>query len=163
GMFEHVGRSHLPEYFRRAWDLLRPGGLFLNHGIAAHVTARLRKGVASGPSFTQAHIFPDGELEPLAETLSAAESVGFEVRDVENLREHYARTLRLWLHNFEKHKDRAIALVGEGKYRVWRLFLASSAQGFAAGRTEVSQSLLARPGVSGAVLLPLTRADLYRT
>jgi len=163
GMFEHVGRSRLPEYFRRAWELLRPEGLFLNHGIAARVTGGLRKGVASGPSFMQAHIFPDGELEPLAETLSAAESVGFEVRDVENLREHYARTLRLWLRNLEMQKDRAIALVGEGRYRIWRLFLAASAQGFAAGRTEVCQSLLARPGASGKVPLPLSRADLYES
>lgn len=161
GMFEHVGRSRLPEYFRHAWNLLRPGGLFLNHGIAARVTARLRKGIASGPSFMQAHIFPDGELEPLSETLSAAEAVGFEVRDVENLREHYARTLRFWLENLEREKDRAVSLVGEGRYRIWRLFLAASAQGFAAGRTEVCQSLLARPGESGIVPLPPTRAHLY--
>lgn len=161
GMFEHVGRSRLPEYFRQAWKLLRPEGLFLNHGIAARVTARLRKRIASRLSFTQAHIFPDGELQPLSETLSAAEDVGFEVRDVENLREHYARTLRLWLQNLEREKDRAVTLVGEGRYRIWRLFLASSAQGFAAGRTEVCQSLLAKPGELGTVPLPPTRADLY--
>lgn len=161
GMFEHVGRERLPEYFRQAWALLRPGGLFLNHGIAARPTAVIRHTRALGPSFMQAHIFPDGELEPIADTLVAAEAVGFEVRDVENLREHYARTLRLWLRNLEAQSRRAVEVAGEGRFRTWRLFLAASAQGFAAGRTEVFQALLARPDASGTVALPWSRAHLY--
>lgn len=161
GMFEHVGRERLPEYFRQAWALLRPGGLFLNHGIAARPTAVIRRTRGLGPSFMQAHIFPDGELEPIADTLVAAEAVGFEVRDVENLREHYARTLRLWLRNLDAQSQRAVEVAGEGRFRTWRLFLAASAQGFAAGRTEVFQTLLARPDASGAVALPWSRTYLY--
>lgn len=161
GMFEHVGRERLPEYFRQAWALLRPGGLFLNHGIAARPTAVIRHTRGLGPTFMQAHIFPDGELEPIADTLVAAEAVGFEVRDVENLREHYARTLRLWLRNLEAQSHRAVEVAGESRFRTWRLFLAASAQGFAAGRTEVFQTLLARPDASGTVSLPWSRAYLY--
>lgn len=161
GMFEHVGRAHLPEYFRHAWRALRPGGLFLNHGITGQPRPSVWKRLGPGRSFMQAHIFPDGELEPVSESLHAAEAVGFEVRDVENLREHYARTLRLWLENLEAQRDRAVTLVGIGRYRTWRLYLAASAQGFSAGRTGVCQALLARPDASGAVTLPWSRGDLY--
>ncbi len=161
GMFEHVGRARLPEYFRQAWDLLRPGGLFLNHGITGRTRPSVWKRLGLRSSFMQAHIFPDGELEPIHESLAAAEAAGFEVRDVENLREHYARTLRLWLANLEAQRDRAMALVGESRYRTWRLYLAASAQGFVAGRTGVCQALLARPDASGTVTLPWTRGDLY--
>jgi cyclopropane-fatty-acyl-phospholipid synthase len=161
GMFEHVGRERLPEYFARAWTLLRPGGLFLNHGIAARPAVVIRRTRGLGPTFMQAHVFPDGELEPIADTLVAAEAVGFEVRDVENLREHYARTLRLWRRNLEAHAQRAAEIAGAARYRTWRLFLAAAAQGFVAGRTEVFQSLLARPDASGAIALPWSRAHLY--
>lgn len=162
GMFEHVGRSRLPEYFAHAWSLLRPGGLFLNHGIASSGMRVSWRRLWGGPSFMQAHIFPDGELEPITPTLDAAEGCGFEVRDVENLREHYARTLRLWLRNLTAHRDEAIARVGMPRFRTWRIFLAASAQGFASGRTRIFQALLARPDASGTVALPWSRADLYR-
>ena len=162
GMVEHVGRSRLPEYFCQVWRLLRPGGLFLNHGITARGLAMPWRRLGPGRSFMQAHIFPDGELVPIAPTLAAAQRAGFEVRDLENLREHYARTLRLWLRNLEAHRREATVLVGKARYRTWRIFLAASAQGFAAGRTEVFQALLARPEASGAVPLPWSRADLYR-
>src|ERR1035437_9790721 len=92
GMFEHVGEALLPEYFSRAWRLLRPGGIFLNHGIASSVSWR-RNG---GASFIEKYVFPDGELVPLNTTVHAAESCGFEVQDVENLRRHYEITLRHW-------------------------------------------------------------------
>jgi len=161
GMCEHVGRARLPEYFRHAWHLLRPGGLFLNHGITRQPRPPVWTRLGPGRSFMQAHIFPDGELEPVGEILAAAERAGFEVRDVENLREHYARTLRLWLAHLEANRDQAQTLVGAGRYRAWRLYLAASAQGFAAGRTGVCQALLARPERSGAVTLPWSRGDLY--
>jgi cyclopropane-fatty-acyl-phospholipid synthase len=161
GMVEHVGSERLPEYFRKTWSLLRPGGLFLNHGITRRPSIVTRRMRGLGPTFMQAHVFPDGELEPLADTLVAAEAIGFEVRDVENLREHYARTARLWRQNLEDRAAQATALVGEGRVRTWRLFLAASAQGFASGRTGVSQALLARPKSSGAVDLPWSRAHLY--
>jgi cyclopropane-fatty-acyl-phospholipid synthase len=157
GMFEHVGESQLPLYFQRAWRLLRPGGIFLNHGIANRPIDPNPK----GPSFKNRYVFPDGELVPINVTLRHAEEVGFEVRDVENLREHYVLTLRHWARRLERHRDQALQVVDEPTYRVWRLFLPGSAYGFAAGLLNVFQTLLLKPdeGRSG---LPLTRADWYR-
>lgn len=158
GMFEHVGRDKLPEYFGTAFRLLEPGGLFLNHGIALRGRDG-RNGKATG--FMGRFIFPDGELETISDALQFAERSGFEVRDVENLREHYARTLRAWVRNLETNRDAAIAAAGEQSYRAWRLYMAGSAQGFRSGRIAVYQSLLAKPQEDGAVNLPPTRRDLY--
>lgn len=103
GMFEHVGRSHLPEYFSQTYRLLKPGGLFLNHGISqrAGVGAErqgfIQKRILGLGSFQQKYIFPDGELTPVSQVNVLAEEAGFELRDVENLREHYALTLRRWV------------------------------------------------------------------
>lgn len=156
GMFEHVGEALLPDYFERAWGLLRPGGVFLNHGIARSATQRSRR----GPSFVDRYVFPDGELVPINTTLRAAETAGFEVRDVESLREHYVLTLRHWVRGLEARHDQARALTDEATYRIWRLFMSGSAYGFQAGRINVYQTLLARPD-RGASGLPLTRADWY--
>jgi cyclopropane-fatty-acyl-phospholipid synthase len=158
GMFEHVGRSRFMEYFRRAIEALRPGGLFLNHAIADE--SRDRRGERAG-GFMERFIFPDGELGPISEALRVAERSGFEVRDVESLREHYVRTLRAWLANLERNCAEAIAAGGEVSYRVWRLYLAGSAQGFGVGRIGVYQALLAKPHGDGRVELPPTRRDLY--
>jgi cyclopropane-fatty-acyl-phospholipid synthase len=158
GMFEHVGRKRFAEYFRAVYEALRPGGLFLNHAIANQRPA-LRDGKARG--FMARFIFPDGELVPVSDALSFAERAGFEVRDVENLREHYARTLRAWIANLERNRAEAIAAAGETSYRLWRLYLAGSAQGFSTGRIAVFQSLLVRPDDRGQVELPATRRDLY--
>ncbi len=159
GMFEHVGREKLPEYFSTAHKLLKDGGLFLNHGIAnQHRTQR--DGRSSG--FMDRFIFPDGELVNVSDALQFAERAGFEVRDVENLREHYARTLRLWVQSLDRNRDAAIAVAGEQTYRAWRLYMAGSAQGFRTGRMGLFQSLLAKPLPSGAVPeVPPTRRDLY--
>ncbi len=161
GMFEHVGRSRLAEYFRAAWRLLRPGGFFLNHGIAGNPTPPVWRRLGRRASFVNAYVFPDGDLLPIGETLSSAQAAGFEVRDLEGLREHYARTLRLWVQRLEARGEEALALVGEGKYRTWRLFMAGCADAFAAGRISVFQALLAKPEASGRVTLPWSRADLY--
>ncbi|HUY40912.1 MAG TPA: cyclopropane-fatty-acyl-phospholipid synthase family protein [Candidatus Dormibacteraeota bacterium] len=157
GMFEHVGRAKLPEYFRAAYRALRPGGLFLNHGIAAEGPAVGRRAT----SFMERFVFPDGELVRIAEALAVAQDAGFEVRDVENLREHYARTLRAWVANLERHRTEAVDAAGEQSYRIWRLYLAGSAQGFRSARIAIYQSLLARPRGDGTVDLPPTRRDLY--
>src|SRR5574340_235831 len=85
GMFEHVGADLLPRYFKKAHSLLKPGGVFLNHGIARRITDPK----ADPNSFSNTYVFPDGELEPISQTLQAAEAERFEVRDVESLREHY--------------------------------------------------------------------------
>ncbi|MDQ2872025.1 MAG: cyclopropane-fatty-acyl-phospholipid synthase family protein [Candidatus Eremiobacteraeota bacterium] len=158
GMFEHVGRSKLPEYFRTAFCLLRPGGLFLNHGIADESAGR-RGGRSSG--FIERFVFPDGELVAVSDALLVAEKAGFEIRDVENLREHYARTLRAWVANLERHRDSAVAAAGEQAYRTWRLYMAGSAQGFRIGRIGLFQSLLAKPRSDGSVDIPATRRELY--
>jgi len=169
GMIEHVGLARLDEYFASAHRALRPGGLFLNHGIvsidgsrphssASRVAARLwHRG-----EFIDRYVFPDGELVPSAAVVASAERSGFELRDVESLREHYTRTLGHWVQRLESRHDEAVALVGEPTYRVWRLYMSASAYGFRTGRIGVIQSLLAKPHADGRVELPRTREDLYR-
>jgi cyclopropane-fatty-acyl-phospholipid synthase len=155
GMFEHVGEALLPEYFRRASSLLRPGGVFLNHGIAASAVFQRK-----GPSFVDKYVFPDGELVPVNVTLCAAEAAGFEVRDVESLREHYALTLRQWVRRLESKAEEARNFVGDLTYRVWRLYMSGSAHAFTTGRLNLYQVLLSKPE-RGQSHLPLTRADWY--
>ncbi len=155
GMFEHVGEALLPEYFRLAWNLLRPGGVFLNDGIAYCATYRRQ-----GPSFTDRYVFPDGELVPISTSLRAAELNGFELRDVESLREHYSLTLQHWVRRLEGHREEANRITDDTTYRIWRLYMAGSAHGFRSGRLNVYQALFAKPlhGHSG---VPLTRSDWY--
>ncbi len=163
-MMEHVGRRRLAAYFAAIHRLLRPGGLFLNHAIAD----------ASGgePTLPWAHqrdggfiwryVFPDGELLPIGEVVAAAERAGFEVRDLESLREHYAETLAAWLARLEARFDEAVAIGGERRARLFRLYLAGSAVGFRLGRTSVYQLLLARRTERGrAEALPRCRGDWY--
>ena len=156
GMFEHVGGARLPDYFSRAYRLLRPGGVFMNHGISRSPNVPRRR----GPTFISRYVFPDGELVPIGTTIGAAGGGGFEVRDVESLREHYALTLGHWVRRLEEKYEEARRIVGESTYRVWRLYMAGSAHGFRTGRINVYQTLLSKPdlGESG---LPLTRADWY--
>lgn len=158
GMFEHVGAAPLGTYFRKAVELLRPGGVFLNHGIANKANIKRRK----GPTFTQRYVFPDGELTPINISLHAAEEAGLEVRDVESLREHYALTLRHWVRRLEAAHEEALQYVSEPTYRVWRLFMSASAYGFSIGNLNVYQSLLVKQGQVGASNLPLTRTDWYK-
>jgi len=163
GMFEHVGRAKLPGYFACLWRLLRPKGLLLNHGIGEGPRAgqRLLPSLLGRRSFVQTHVFPDGELVPLSVTLAAAEASGFEARDIEDLREHYAQTLRHWVRRLEARHDEATRFASDGTYRTWRLYMAGSAHSFATARLGLWQVLLARPDSAGAVALPPTRADLY--
>lgn len=157
GMFEHVGRAMLPTYFKKAYDLLKPGGIFLNHGIAFGNAQE----EASGPNFTDTYVFPDGELVPLNFTLKSSEEAGLEVRDVESLREHYRLTLQHWSRNLAAHLDQARAYVGDPTLRVWRLYLAASAFGFRSNWLNLYQTLLVKPDQTGASHLPLTRSDWY--
>jgi cyclopropane-fatty-acyl-phospholipid synthase len=160
GMVEHVGRERLNEYFSVAYDALEPGGLFLNHGITGQT--RDGKGIRIGNDFIGRYVFPDGDLVPIGMTLNAAEAAGFEVRDVENLREHYARTLRAWVANLESNRDAAIAATSEHAYRVWRLYMTGSARNFGLGRLGLAQTLLAKPREDGSSRIPATRRELYR-
>jgi cyclopropane-fatty-acyl-phospholipid synthase len=186
GMFEHVGRSHLPQYFAEAYRLLKPGGLFLNHGISRraprqHVAVHdsrpcclpseppgrtslwqkfVDRRILGAGSFIQRYIFPDGELIPVSEAGLVAEKAGFELRDVENLREHYALTLRQWVKRLEMRQDVATAVTDEVTYRTWRLYMASVTQGFEESLINVNQMLLSKPE-NGDSCLPLTRTHLY--
>ncbi len=165
GMMEHVGRSRLDEYFRAVHRALVPGGLFLNHAIAD-----LRPGVTQlpwapqrGGGFIARHVFPDGEIVPVGEVVSAAEHAGFEVRDLESLREHYAETLAAWLARLEARFDEAVTVVGERTARAYRLYLAASQAGFRIGRTGVFQLLLAKRTATGRLRgLPRERVEWYR-
>ncbi|HLP15612.1 MAG TPA: cyclopropane-fatty-acyl-phospholipid synthase family protein, partial [Bacteroidota bacterium] len=157
GMVEHVGITMLAEYFERAHRLLTPGGRFLNHGISSGFNAvRL-----NGASFSDEYIFPDSEILPLSTTIHAAETRGFEVRDVESLREHYMLTLRHWLHRLEAAHTEAVRLTDESTYRIWRLNHAGAAAGFASGRNSIFQTLLVKPA-NGRSTMPLTRERWYR-
>jgi cyclopropane-fatty-acyl-phospholipid synthase len=157
GMFEHVGAAKMELYFQKAMQMLRPGGVFLNHAIASNATTKTR----SGPTFTQRYVFPDGELTPINVSLKAAERVGFEVWDVESLREHYALTLRHWVRRLEENHLETLEYVSEPTYRVWRLFMSASAYGFMTGKLNIYQSLLLKQDSDGSSKLPLTRADWY--
>lgn len=159
GMAEHVGAANLGGYFKKAFDLLKPGGVFLNHAIGDGVRARATR----GGSFIQEYVFPDSELPRIPAVAAAAETAGFEVRDVENLREHYTLTLRHWVRRLEGAREAAVRIVEEPTYRLWRLYLAASAHGFTSGRLAVYQTLLSKPDKQGRSHLPLTRRDWYET
>ena len=167
GMVEHVGVEQLPRYFATAFRLTRPGGLFLNHGITGRLLvperglARIAQRIWDAGSFMQRCVFPDGEMPPLDRIVAAARWAGFEVRDVETLRDHYARTLRRWRERLEQAVGSACTLVGDATFRTWRLYMAGCARAFAVGEIDVAQTVLGRRDARGRVTIPLTRADLY--
>jgi cyclopropane-fatty-acyl-phospholipid synthase len=168
GMVEHVGVDNLPTYFAALHEALAPGGLLLNHGIVSMNAARpasLRQRVEhrlwKRDAFIDQYVFPDGKLGPLAAVIAAAEGAGFETRDAESLREHYAMTLRAWLARLTCHAERAIALTDERTYRTWRLYMSAAAHSFASGSINVVQTLLSKPHPDGRAEVPLTREDLY--
>jgi cyclopropane-fatty-acyl-phospholipid synthase len=154
GMFEHVGLSQLRVYFGGLRGLLRPGGRLLNHGISRPPNAGGTRFRRNG--FIDRYVFPDGELHEIGNVVSTIQRSGLEIRHLESLREHYALTLRAWVRNLESSWDDAVAEVGSGRARVWRLYMAASALNFEAGRTQVHQVLAVRPdrGRSGLPLRP---------
>src|SRR5213595_2693621 len=134
GMVEHVGLTHLPVYFASAYRALKAGGLFLNHGIVSLGEARPKSARErifrkfwKADAFIDTYVFPDGKLTAADDVIAAAERSGFEVRDVESLREHYAMTLRHWVRSLEEKSDAAKEIVGDHTYRVWRLYMSGSA------------------------------------
>jgi cyclopropane-fatty-acyl-phospholipid synthase len=167
GMFEHVGPRRLPEYFATVHRLLRPGGLFLNHGISGRPAPRrgrvrraLERLLLDNAHFRRTYVFPNGGLVPVSEANLVAERAGFEVRDVEDLREHYARTLGFWADRIEARRVEAVRLAGERVFRIWRLFMGIASWQFASGELGIHQSLLERRG--GALTeVPWSRGDLH--
>jgi len=156
GMFEHVGRKMLPVYFEQAHKLLKPGGVFMNHGIAG-----LQEFEFKVSSFINEYVFPDGELVPINVTIRAAEQAGFEVRDIESLREHYTLTLKHWVERLEHNKSKALQHVDRVTYRVWRIYMSGARRAFEIRYNNLYQVLLAKPDNCGNAYLPLTRADWY--
>ncbi|GGN37562.1 SAM-dependent methyltransferase [Streptomyces fuscichromogenes] len=153
GMAEHVGADRYLEYARELYGLLRPGGRLLNHQIARR--PQRDESAYDLDEFIDAYVFPDGELAPVGTTVTQLERAGFEVRDVESIREHYARTLRQWVANLEAGWPRAVRLTTPGRARVWRLYMAASALGFEHNRIGVNQVLAVRTPETGASGLPL--------
>jgi cyclopropane-fatty-acyl-phospholipid synthase len=155
GMAEHVGAAMLPRYAADLYALLRPTGRLLNHAISRRPGQRPE---FAPTSFIDRYVFPDGELEPLAMMIDALEGAGFEVRDVESLREHYAVTLREWVTNLERGWDQATLQTSPARARIWRLYMAGSALAFDANRIGVNQVLAVRTGPRGASGFPRTRS-----
>jgi cyclopropane-fatty-acyl-phospholipid synthase len=153
GMAEHVGTEKYSQYARALYSLLKPEGRLLNHQIARRPGPR-----SSRPTFISSYVFPDGELAPVGTTVSLLEEAGFEVRDVESLREHYARTLRCWVANLEASWDDAVRLASPSRARVWRLYMAGCALAFEANRIGVNQIVAVRTTAEGRSGMPVTRA-----
>lgn len=161
GMFEHVGRANLGQYFAKIYRLLKPGGLVLNHGITA--SSLHTKGLGSGISeFIEEYVFPGGELVHVSQVLQSLSMHGLECWDVESLRPHYARTLWHWVERLEAQQQAAIALVGDEKYRIWQIYMAGSAHAFEHGWMSIFQILAGKPLSNGQFPYPLTRDHLYR-
>jgi cyclopropane-fatty-acyl-phospholipid synthase len=160
GMAEHVGSERYLEYARVLHALLKPGGRLLNHQIARR--PQTDESAYSVDRFIDAYVFPDGELAPVGTTVTQLERAGFEVRDVESLREHYALTLRQWVANLEAQWVRAVRLTSPGRARVWRLYMAASALAFERNRIGVNQVLAVRTPEPGSSGMPL-RARTWNT
>ncbi|MFF2774881.1 class I SAM-dependent methyltransferase [Streptomyces sp. NPDC058052] len=153
GMAEHVGAERYREYADLLHGLLKPGGRLLNHQISRRPEPD--EEAYRVDAFIDAYVFPDGELAPMGRTLTTLEDAGFEVRDVEAIREHYALTLRRWVTNLEKEWGRAVRLTSPGRARIWRLYMAASAVAFERNRIGVNQFLAVRTPASGASGVPL--------
>jgi cyclopropane-fatty-acyl-phospholipid synthase len=160
GMFEHVGHANLALYCQRLFAAVKPGGLVMNHGITARHSDGRPVGRGAG-EFIERYVFPRGELPHLATMTACLSDAGLEVVDVESLRLHYARTLQQWSERLETQLDQAARLVPEQALRIWRLYLAGCAYGFAHGWINLHQILAVKPQDDGSHPLPWTRADLY--
>ncbi|MFD4857852.1 class I SAM-dependent methyltransferase [Streptomyces atratus] len=157
GMAEHVGSVRFREYADDLYALLKPGGRLLNHQIARR--PEKDESAYHVDEFIDAYVFPDGELAPVGRTVATLEEAGFEARDVESIREHYALTLRSWVANLEKNWDRAVRMTSPGRARVWRLYMAASALSFEHNKIGVNQILVVRPAKGGAARMPLRARD----
>jgi len=161
GMFEHVGQLNLPLYFSRVCELLADDGLAINHGITS-TDADSGATPFGGGEFIARHVFPDGELAHISLALHAAQRGGLEAIDVENLRRHYAHTLKWWAQNFEAHTAEIRRCVDERTYRIWRIYLAGCAHAFARGDIAVYQ-ILCQKARRDADTLPWSRRYMYES
>jgi len=163
GMFEHVGMANYDTYFSTVERLLRPGGLYMHHAI----TRRMKRNKAAFRRKSAEHlalvkyIFPGGELDHLGMTIDNLEGHGFEVHDVENLREHYGQTCRLWCNRLSGNFDKAVSEIGYPRARLWLLYLAGCALAFERGTVQINQTLASKRK-RGISAVPQSRSDLYR-
>ncbi|MFG2524026.1 class I SAM-dependent methyltransferase [Streptomyces sp. NPDC048527] len=153
GMAEHVGSERYLEYAEALYALLKPGGRLLNHQIARR--PQKDESTYEVDEFIDAYVFPDGELAPVGTTTGLLEQAGFEVRDLEAIREHYALTLRRWVANLEAHWPAAVKLTSPGRARIWRLYMAASALSFERNKIGVNQILAVKTPLSGEPGTPL--------
>ena len=158
GMFEHVGLKNLSVYFSTVHRLLKPSGLFLNHGITHDVEGWIK---TSSTEFINRYVFPDGQLDTVSNIQRGMERARFEIADVEALRPHYALTLRHWVSRLEDHHTQALQYVSESTYRVWRLYMAACALEFESGEIGIYQVLASKRAACPASL-PLTRQHMVR-
>jgi cyclopropane-fatty-acyl-phospholipid synthase len=154
GMFEHVGLAKMGQYFDTLRSLLSPFGRLLNHAISTPGGTKIGRN-----TFMGRYVFPDGELLDVGCVVMAMQRAGFEVRDVESLREHYSQTLHAWVANLEEHWDEAVSQVGVARARVWRLYMAASANGFDDGHLGIHQALGVVQDPRGNSGMPRTRTD----
>jgi cyclopropane-fatty-acyl-phospholipid synthase len=161
GMFEHVGIKNLPVYFGTVKRLLRERGLFLNHGITSMSAGSAAVGMGAG-EFIDRYVFPNGELPHLSLALAEMSEQKLEVVDVESLRTHYAKTLALWTDRLVANQERALAIAGDKRLRIWQLYLAGCSRAFQQGWISIYQVLATRQAEEGLSELPLTREHMYR-
>ena len=163
GMYEHIGIANIPKYMGKVRSLLTEDGLFLNHAISRRAPKQSWRGRRMRPEqrAIAKYIFPGGELDDIGHSAVAMERAGFEVNDIEAWRLHYARTCRLWCERLTAEREKAIAHVGEEKYRIWVVYLAGVSLAFTRGTLRIYQTLATR-NAKGPSPLPPTRADLYR-
>ncbi|AWS45719.1 class I SAM-dependent methyltransferase [Streptosporangium sp. 'caverna'] len=152
GLTEHIGKEQLPFYFRFLYDKLVPGGRLLNHCITRPTGTEK---TINTKGFINRYVFPDGELESVGYLVRQMEDLGFEIRHEENLREHYAETLRYWCANLDEHWDEAVEEVGEGRARVWRLYMAGCVVGFERNKIQLHQLLGVKLDSEGKAHMPL--------
>jgi cyclopropane-fatty-acyl-phospholipid synthase len=159
GMFEHVGRKNLPEYFARIRDLLVDDGVAMNHGITSS-DADSGETSLGGGEFIDKYVFPDGELPHISLALESMQRGGLEAIDVESLRRHYAHTLNAWADRFEANAQEAKQLVDDEHFRIWRVYLAGCAYAFENDDVSIYQVICRKAGRS-AKTLPWSRRYIY--
>jgi cyclopropane-fatty-acyl-phospholipid synthase len=161
GMFEHVGRKNLPDYFSKIRDLLVDDGVAMNHGITSS-DADSGETALGGGDFIDKYVFPDGELPHISLALETMQRGGLEAFDVESLRRHYAQTLDVWAERFEQNADAARKLVDDEHFRIWRVYLAGCAYAFENDDVSIYQVICRKAGRS-AKTLPWSRRYIYET
>lgn len=150
GLTEHIGVKQYDEYFGFLCGLLKPGGRLLNHCI----TRPSNKTTTTG-AFIDRYVFPDGELTGVGRIQVAVQDAGLEVRHVENLREHYAMTLKGWCDNLVEHWDECLEEVTLGRAKVWGIYMAGSRLAFERNEIELHHVLAVKTDAHGDASWPL--------